>query len=258
MANGFKRPGDPDYNPLEQTEVRSEFREPTGEISESLSIGPTRAELLINSYDKTIEFMKWLESLIDDDMKEIVVEVNKEEQPEVWMAMQRIFSNPSEKLTYNSYTQVLNALSEIESIEYGLSDPFKDEDEFIEKVISQDFLEPETDTSDMSVESEDIEALNAATTVQEFVGGSPTVDPEKLAKAKAYLSKLKQKIRWWKNWQFVWRFSRSYIKNKEEVNKRREELLALSTEIQELENAIYKAEKLNELEPLYALVKNIK
>lgn len=265
MADGFKRPKKPEFEPREQDEVRAEFEEPQPELSDQTPAeGPSRAKLIIDSYDKSIEFMKWLEGLLDDELKDVVVEIDPEEQPEVWMAMQRIFNNPNPKITYGSYVQILQALEDVSNVEFDLENQFAAEDEFIEQIKELSFEEPETDTPEMDVPGEDEAALDQATSIREFVGGEG-IDQAKLKKAQAWLAELRQKYNWWRNWQNVWRLRSVKIYDDEDADdeyfklltRRRIELQSLATRIQKLGKAIDKATNWREPEELYALLETV-
>lgn len=155
MTEGFKRSTSPEFNPLKQEEIRGDFID-TGE-ARTLSTEPIpRAQILIDEYDKTIAFAKWLEDLLDEDLKDVVVEIDPEEEPEVWMAMQRIFSSPNPKITYQSYTQVLAALEEIDLVEAEVNNDFAEEDAFIKELSERETgAILESDTPEMEVKNED-------------------------------------------------------------------------------------------------------
>jgi hypothetical protein len=158
MAEGFKRPGKADYEPPKQTEIRGIFHPAEADLSaDTPDQGKSRAQIIVDEYDKTIAFAKWLEGILDDQLKDVVVEVDPEEQPEVWMAMQRIFSTPSPKISYKSYAQVLAALEEVDTVESTVDDPFAEEDEFIAQFTQQLIDKPdelESDTPEMVVDDE--------------------------------------------------------------------------------------------------------
>ena len=157
MAEGFRRPGKADYQPVKQTEIRGTFREPIEASGDGDLIG-SRAEALINEYDKTITFFKFIEGLLDDQMKDVVVEINPQEQPEVWQAMERLFSNPSPKISYKTYVQVLAAIEEADQLESTVGDPFAEESEFIDQFVknaTDKITALEEDTPEMVIEGED-------------------------------------------------------------------------------------------------------
>ena len=173
MAEGFKRPGSADFEPLKQTEIRSDFKPTESDPAENTPTqGQSRAEILVEEYDKTIAFAKWLEGILDDELKDVVVEIDPEEQPEVWMAMQRIFASPNPKISYQSYAQVLAALEEVDEVEATVDNPFETEDQFIEQFvqkISEDESALERETTEMEIETEDpAPTEDAATSTLDF------------------------------------------------------------------------------------------
>lgn len=154
MAGAFKRPNSPEFEPLKQEEIRGDFRDAIGP-DETIPI-ISQAEILVAQYDTTIAFAKWLEGLLDEDLKDVVVEIDPEEEPETWMAMQRIFSNPNPKITYQSYTQVLAALEEVDKVEGEINNEFAEEEEFIKQLLARDEgAVLESDSPEMEVENED-------------------------------------------------------------------------------------------------------
>ena len=166
MAEGFKRPGKVEFEPLKQIEVRADFHPSESDsATDTPTQGQSRAEVLIGEYDKTIAFAKWLEGVLDEQMKDVVVEIDPEEQPEVWMAMQRIFSTPSPKISYQSYVQVLAAIEEVDKLEATVDDPFDVEDQFIAsftKQVDEDINKLESETFEMEVDGEDPEPTTDA------------------------------------------------------------------------------------------------
>lgn len=169
MAEDFKRPGSPEFLPPKQEEVRTDFQPVQPDLStDTPTTGNSRAKILVDSYEKTITFAKWLEGILDEDLKDVVVEIDPAEQPEVWMAMQRIFANPNPKISYKSFTQVLAALEEIDKVEATIDNPFDEEDQFIKSLEDQPVGEIETPTPEMSIDTEDEAALNEATKIRTF------------------------------------------------------------------------------------------
>jgi len=158
MAEEFKRPGSADFEPLKQTELRGDFRpEEVIQNDDTPTNGPSRAQILVEEYDKTIQFAKWIEELLDEQMKDVVVEIDPEEQPEAWMAMQRIFASPNPKISYKSYVQVLAALEEVDKVETGINSPFEAEDQFIDQFIQQVSNDEKTfasETTEMVIQDE--------------------------------------------------------------------------------------------------------
>jgi hypothetical protein len=106
----FENPDQDPYNPKEDDE------KPLSEEFEEQDDTQSTAAIVVEEYSRTIEFMKFVEQLIRDQSK-VEVEIDPEDDPEVWMAMQRIFANPAPKLNQDSYFQVVDALEAIERIE---------------------------------------------------------------------------------------------------------------------------------------------
>ncbi len=106
----FESPDQEPFDPKrdEDTPLATEFEE--------LDTVESTAAIVVDEYTRTIEFMKFVEQLLRDASK-VEVEIDPEDDPEVWMAMNRIFSNPSPKLNQDSYFQVVDALETIERIE---------------------------------------------------------------------------------------------------------------------------------------------
>ena len=153
MAEAFKRPGKLDFTPAKQEEIRGAFRPETNKSESTTDI--SRAAALVAEYNETIEFAKWLEGLLDEDFKDIVVQIDPEEDPQVWMAMQRIFSNPNPKISYQAYTQVLAAIEQVENLEAEVNNEFKEEEEFIKEMATrQEALEKVSSTSEMNINNE--------------------------------------------------------------------------------------------------------
>lgn len=93
------------------------------------------APMLIEDYGKTIEFAKFLTGIVDDRIKDVVVEVDPENDPEVWMAMKQIFgdtANPA--LSGRAYCQVLDLQRKCVEIEVAEADEASAiEDDFIRR-----------------------------------------------------------------------------------------------------------------------------
>lgn len=92
----------------EETPLANEF-EDTDDVEST-------AAIVVEEYGRTIEFMKFIEQLLRD-LSKVEVDINPEDDPEVWMAMNRIFANPDPKLNQDAYFQVVDALEVIERIE---------------------------------------------------------------------------------------------------------------------------------------------
>ncbi len=116
--DNFKKPKKIEYEALDQDSYnpsRDEQKPLATEFEETDDVESTAA-IVVDEYTRTIEFMKFIEGLLRDAAK-VEVEIDPEDDPEVWMAMNRIFSNPSPKLNQDSYFQVVDALEVIEKIE---------------------------------------------------------------------------------------------------------------------------------------------
>jgi len=103
----------PDQEPFhptrdEDTPLDTEFKE-----SENLE---STSSIIVDEYQRTIEFMKFVEELLRETSI-VEVELDRDEDPEVWMAMNRLFENPSPKLNQDAYFQVIDQLEAIERIE---------------------------------------------------------------------------------------------------------------------------------------------
>ena len=125
MADNFKRPKKPQYEAGDQNPVDTNRTEDTPLSTEFQDSEPTqsRAKILIDEYGKTIEFHKFIEKLLRE-ISQVEVEINPEDDPEVWIAMKRTFGDTaSPKMNQESYFQVIDALEAIERIEQLESDP---------------------------------------------------------------------------------------------------------------------------------------
>lgn len=159
-----------EYTPLEQTPqppinkgVVPEDSPITSEIS--------RAENIINEYDKTIQLIDWLIGLSDQRVKDIVVQINPEENPEVWTAMRRVFGETANQaLSGRSYLDVLDALDKITIMETEEinNEALQPELEFIEAYNNQDQQIEEAEEAQMMVLDQDLQAVEEAAMEQEF------------------------------------------------------------------------------------------
>jgi len=116
--DNFKKPKKIEYETPDQDSFDPKRDEDTPlatEFEEQDNVESTAA-IVVDEYTRTIEFMKFVEQLLRDASK-VEVEIDPEDDPEVWMAMNRIFNNPSPKLNQDAYFQVVDALEVIEKIE---------------------------------------------------------------------------------------------------------------------------------------------
>ena len=130
MASEFKKPKKIQFEPerqessdpakSEDTPLKQEFQEKV--------VTTTKAEAVVEEYNRTVEFMKFLEKLLRDK-SQVEVEIDPQDDPEVWIAMSRVFSNPTPKMNQESYFQVIDALEVIQKIEAAEDDPRADVEE---------------------------------------------------------------------------------------------------------------------------------
>ena len=81
------------------------------------------APMLVGDYGRTIEFAKFLTAYVDDLIKDVVVQIDPEEDPEVWMAMKRLYGDTaSTTLTGLHYCRILDALAECGRLSYEEAD----------------------------------------------------------------------------------------------------------------------------------------
>lgn len=116
--DSFKKPQKIEFEPEEQEPYdpqKTDDKPLETEFEEQDDVSSTAA-IVVEEYTRTIEFMKFVEQLLRE-ASTIEVEIDPEDDPEVWMAMNRIFSNPSLKMNQESYFQVVDALEAIERIE---------------------------------------------------------------------------------------------------------------------------------------------
>jgi len=142
----FESPDQEPYNPKvdDETPLSQEFEEQDDVQS--------TASIVVDEYTRTIEFMKFIEQLLRDQSK-VEVEIDPEDEPEVWMAMNRIFENPAPKLNQDSYFQVVDALETIERIEQV--EDRQDEDVLPDIPDSQEVDEGEINEEDFQISAVD-------------------------------------------------------------------------------------------------------
>lgn len=172
MAGEFNRPPSIEFDPAKHIaqEVISD-KTPRIEI-EDIKIEP-RASSIINDYKETIDFMKFLEGLLDEKLKDVAVQVDLVNEPQLAMAIQRCFDKPASVINYQTYKEVISALEEIEDIESSESSPDA-EDIFIQKIQDIQFTdfgsEGATNFQDTSLNEE----LTEATSIKSFTTGGIT------------------------------------------------------------------------------------
>jgi hypothetical protein len=116
--NNFKKPKKIEYKAPDQESFNPKLDEDIPLSTEFKEQDDTEstAAIVVDEYTRTIEFMKFVEQLLRDVSK-VEIEINPDDDPEVWMAMNRIFKNPHPTLNQDSYFQVVDALEVIEKIE---------------------------------------------------------------------------------------------------------------------------------------------
>ena len=158
MANDFKKPKKIEYEGLDQDTIDPVKKEdkPLATEFEDVDSTQSSASVIVEEYSRTIEFQKFLEQLLRDISK-VEIEINPEDDPEVWIAMTRVFNNPSPKLNQDSYFQVLDALETMERIEQVEDDPRNNvEDDFLDNLPdAQEVDESEIKDADFQVSAID-------------------------------------------------------------------------------------------------------
>jgi hypothetical protein len=222
----FKRVPKIEYEPLRQSDPsqsgtdRPAFSEEAAKPSESTL---SRAEQRIESFDKTIEFYDWLTSLVDDQIKDVTVRINPDEEPEVWMAMQRIFKGTAqENLNARSYIQVLDAIRDCNQLELEENQGSlqSEEDELINIINEQDGTRELTGTSEMDIIDEDETAIQAALEGRtiELKSNANQVRPRPRPKRKP-LQYWYRKL-WWRSAVIRWRNGKRFDFRKRKDVKR--------------------------------------
>jgi len=114
----FKKPKKIEYETPDQDPLDPEKTEDTPlskEFEEQDDVQSTAA-IVVEEYGRSIEFMKFVEQLLRDASK-VEVEIDPEDDPEVWMAMQRLYGNPTNRLNSLEYFQLVDMLEGVERIE---------------------------------------------------------------------------------------------------------------------------------------------
>lgn len=127
MSDSFKRTDKIEYDSLKQDPIHpvEEENKPLVQEFEGEEPVQSSASMIIDEYDRTIEFQKFIEGLIRERSK-VEVEIDPNDDPEVWMAMLRVFKRNSSKMNQESYFQVVDALEVIERIEQVEDSPRED------------------------------------------------------------------------------------------------------------------------------------
>lgn len=187
---GFDRIPKVDYEPEEQIQQESTVASEQEEARNTEDQEISRAERVVEEYNKTIEFSDWLISLIDERIKDVVVQVDPEEHPEVWMAMTRVFKESvNENLSGRSYSQVLEAVRAINEIELEENQEGQSlEEEFIASLPKTGEVE-DAPTPEMDIVDEDEVAIAAAAEEREF----DTDHPSFSKRLRKFINKMRKK-----------------------------------------------------------------
>lgn len=177
----FERIPKIDYKPIEQSvpeiaSINPNLDEATMD-NDLVDLSPSAAEVLVEKYEKTIQFIDWLTTLSDNRVKEITIQVDPDQHPEVWMAMQRIFSNPNTTLSGQSYLDVLDALKEIAEFEVNevAQEAMKPEYDIINSYTNLDKDLADAEAENMIIVDEAALAIEEAAQEQVF---DPTQKPK--------------------------------------------------------------------------------
>lgn len=213
----FKRLPSYDYKPIRQADTSTPAKRSaaTEEAARPSRATLSRAEQRIVEHDKTIEFYDWLRSLVDERLKDVTVRINPDDEPEVWMAMQRIFkATAQENLNFRSYAQVLDALRDVKQLELEEAqiELNGDEDELIAQFEDAGETEELTPTPEMDLIDEDEtaiqEALEGRTITFQSVAGQSVPKPKPKPKPRPHYYWWRRY--WWRGRLIRWRWGRRF------------------------------------------------
>lgn len=133
--DNFQRPKNIEFQPEQQRSFDPDKTRDTPIEKKFVDEESTEstAAIVVEEYGKTIEFMKFIEGLLRDASK-VEVNINPEDDPEVWMAMNRVFANPNTTINQNSYFEVIDALEVIEKLEQFEDNSFNIENELLDNI----------------------------------------------------------------------------------------------------------------------------
>lgn len=107
------------YQPIQQTPIDYPVVSNVSGVSTTPESDKSLATQIVDNYTDTLKLFDWLIGQFDDKIKDVVVHVDPDQHPEVWMAMKRIFKDTAnQNLNGRSYLTVVDALEEISNIEY--------------------------------------------------------------------------------------------------------------------------------------------
>ena len=153
--------------------------------------------MVIDEYDRTIEFHKFIEGLLRE-ASQVEVEIDPEADPEVWMAMQRVFENPAPKMNQDSYFQVIDALEVMQKIEAAEDDPRSGvEDDFLDNLPdAQEVDEGEITDPEFTVSAiDDIEERSKVRRSSAFREPPPPPPPPKPPEPVSWLRRWRKQFR---------------------------------------------------------------
>lgn len=172
----FKRTPNIDYKPQKQKQVDYSSVEKQLPDPDPSVQNKSRADIIAEEYDRTIQFLDFLIDNVDEKIKDVVISVDPDQNPEVWMAMKRLYGNTAQQfLSGKNYSEALNALHEISSLELEESkqDNTALEDEIIDaiKQASQYGETTDAEAPEMDVATEDDRAIAEAMEDRRLVVG---------------------------------------------------------------------------------------
>lgn len=201
----FERIKKPEFEPLDQTPPVSEQAD-THPIEQAEEQELSRAENIVQVVGKTVEFSKFLVGLLDERLKDVSIVVDPEQEPEAWMALQRIMGpTANQNMAYDSYVQVLEALRDVYRLEIEESQAGRSvEDEFINS-IPKTGETPDHPTPEMDYILEDDAAIEEAITPKAIripPGDEPPPPPPPPSPPRWWLKYLRRgRIIRWRNGQ---------------------------------------------------------
>ena len=196
--NDFPRVPQIDFDPIIQEEANVEAKIPSdsrgpSQSSSEQDVATRRAPIALKKLQRTRTFLEWLRDLLDDRFAGLAVQVDADNSPQVWMAMQRIFDAPDPILRYSSYVEVVAALEQIEQIEAdeanaGLNMAALEED----LANHPNFISPvDSATPTMTVPDEELLEFAEAIRPKRYGSGAVIPEPKKTPK---WAEKLMTKI----------------------------------------------------------------
>jgi len=199
VVDAFKKVKRIEHESLDQVSIEYPTDEVTPISNKFDEVKPTetKAGIIVDEYGRTIEFQKFLEQLLRDNTK-LKIEIDPEDDPEVWMAMNRVFSNPAPKINQDSYYQVIDALEAMERIEGAEESPRADvEDDILSNLpYAQEVDEDEIKEEDFQISAVDeIEEKSRVKRESVFVDPPPPDPPPPPPKPRPWLRRWRRGFR---------------------------------------------------------------